>query len=102
MTAVLDLAIGEIVDARLRAFEDRLTAKLPDLLDAALERRAADRWMSQSEVAEYLGLTPKTLWARLNRKKGSELLGLAETGVDGKKLWKKSDLEGWIKRRGTR
>jgi hypothetical protein len=80
--AVLQRALREVVADEVRR---------------ALVERDADRFVSQADLARYLGITPKALSMRLAR--GSELMALAMT-VDGRRAWRKSEVDAVLS--GTR
>lgn len=66
---------------------------------AALEQHQREELLDTSGLAKLLGCTPRALRMRLAR--GSELVALALT-VEGRRAWKRSDVDGWLARAGHR
>jgi len=55
-----------------------------------------DRWLSVKEVADYLGITHYTVYKWINR------LGLPSLKIGRLLKFSKSEIDDWVKRRGTK
>ena len=55
-----------------------------------------DRWLSVKEVADYLGITHYTVYKWINR------LGLPSHKIGRLLKFSKSEIDDWVKRRGTK
>jgi hypothetical protein len=94
------------LDAVARAAAEQVAAKLleqlPAIVRAELERRDRDGVLDAAALARYLGKSTAALgmWLRPGRG-GAELAALA-VDVGGRRAWRRSDLEGWLSRKGSR
>lgn len=75
----------------------QLDERIEHAVIRALEHRAADHYMSRSQLARRLGITPKALGARLSR--GSALVALAQR-IDGHEVFSSAEVDGLIARGG--
>jgi hypothetical protein len=85
---------AELAAAGLNA--DALDARLERAVTRVLERREADRFIGQAELARRLGLSSKALSMRLAR--GSDLLAIARL-CDGKRMWLLSEIQALTSKR---
>jgi len=97
----VDLA-GEVL-AALRspegqaALAEAIRPVVAEVVREALAEREADRLLDAPALARYLGCSPAALRMRLHR--GSALAQLALT-VDGRRVWRRSDVEAMLRRAG--
>ena len=94
----LDAAHVAVVRGALEA--EGLTGKqFDDRLERAVERvlarRAADHYLSRTQLAERLGISGKALQMRLAR--GSDLAAIAEK-IDGREVFRQSAVEALLAR----
>jgi hypothetical protein len=80
-------------EAGRTALVDAIAGPVAEVLERVLVDRDRDRLLDRRALAALIGITPAALRQRLRR--GSDLAQLA-TILDGKQMWRRSDVEGLL------
>jgi hypothetical protein len=75
-----------------------IIAGVREVVRTEMAAREAERILDDGSLAKLLGISRRALQARLSR--GSELANIA-TRLDGRRVWRKSDVEALVARGGA-